>query len=139
MPKLFYAGSLTGLLVRIKRAMRLAKKTANSAPQISASKSSRSAWRPGISIWNASSIMPNKVTISRGMESNGIAGVGLSLKASAQASRPKPLKAKKWATLSKPCTSPNRGNGGPDDSINVATIQPMISRQRKKMGLRLFD
>ena len=118
--------------------MRLAKKMANSAPQISASRSSRSAWRPGISIWNASSIIPNKVTSSRGMDSNGIAGVGLSLKASAQASRPKPLNAKKCATLSRCGASPNRGNGEPDDSINVATIQLMISRQRKKMGLRLF-
>ena len=119
--------------------MRLAKKMANSAPQISASKSNRSAWRPGISIWNASSIMPNKVTISRGMESNGIAGVGLILKASAQVSRPKPLNAKKCATLSRCGALFNSGKDGPDDSISVAITQPMISRQRKKMGLRLFD
>lgn len=82
--------------------------------------------------------MPNKVTISRGGESNGIAGIGLSLKASTQVSRPKPLKAKKCAILSRCGALFNRGKDDPDDSINVAIIQLMISRHIKKMGFRLL-
>ena len=85
-------------------------------------------------------MMPDKVTISSGMENNGIAGLGVSLNDKAQTSKPKTLKAKKCATLSRPYTSPNRGNGGCEDSINSVVIQPEISRLRKMIGLGLlFD
>ena len=85
------------LLARINKVTRLAKIIANSAPQISASKSNRLAARAGTSIWYLSSIMPDKVTISSGMENNGIEDLGVSLNDKAQTSKPKALKAKKCA------------------------------------------
>jgi len=74
------------------------------------------------------------------MEINGIAGLGLSLNDKAQTSKPKPLKAKKCAALSRPCTAPNICAGGCEDSINSAAIQPTVSRLRSMVGkCFLFD